>query len=100
MIPSWARKGAKVVCIATDWTCDREDEDLPNPVFGHEYQLDAAEEDDDMVSGVGCYLVGFGDEAFYDLAHFAPAVSDTTEMALYYKNGLHQSVSRKKSVDA
>jgi hypothetical protein len=79
-IPSWAVRGARVVCVADDWDCDSADADLPDPVVGQTYVIDAAEEDLDTVGQVGLYLVGFPDDAFYCALNFRPVATISTEV--------------------
>lgn len=84
-MPSWARKGQRVVCIGGDWDMgDLTSEELaiPDPVKGEVYILADVERDRDLVSGWAVTLVGFSDDDVYCLGNFAPVVSKTQKQDL------------------
>jgi hypothetical protein len=80
-VPSWAVRGAKVVCVDDDWTCDEIDTDLPDPVRGETYTIEGVDTDDDIdfEGGAGLYLAGFPDDAFYTIRNFRPLVTTKSE---------------------
>lgn len=96
-IPSWARPGAEVVCVSSDWVGSGHgisDALLPDPVKGETYTIDDVEADPDMKSGVGVWLRGFHDEGFYCLSNFRPVTKRTAEqdIAEHFSHHLRQPV--------
>lgn len=109
-LPSWARKGAKVVCIGSFEAsrCFRWER---LPVVGAVYTIRSV-----TIVPEGVYLRfreirnwpapyddSFG-ECRFTVAKFRPLIEgqsdDEVEARLYHKKGLHQSAPRRKSVDA
>lgn len=99
-IPSWARVGAKVVCVdAAKWR-----RTLPLTT-GRIYTIRHIGEC--PISGVGVYLEeiandcnGFGEEYGYRLDRFRPLVDENIEATLFRSKGLHNRSPRKVGVDA
>jgi len=109
MIPSWARKGVRVVCVNHAPEAGKRFYN-PLPPLGETLVVSGTWVRDD---GVLCLRIeGFPNwsrfQQHFDrgwvVHRFRPVLDlkddAEVEMALYYKKGLHQSVSRKKSVDA
>jgi hypothetical protein len=97
-VPSWARVGAKVVCLG----CAPHKHPYFDPQAGEVFTIQALLE----WEYVGVKLVemtnrdGYG--PWWDLVHFRPVVEtksdDEVEAQLYHKKGLHHTT--RKRVDA
>ena len=95
-IPSWAVKGARVVCVSDYWDSHLDAMDLPNPVRGEIYVIDSVDKDENATGGIGVYLVGFPEDAFYSLENFRPVKTiedDISEhFAVYLKTPVRTSI--------
>lgn len=91
-IPSWAVKGAKVVCISTEWPSDYPMPELiPDPQKGETYRIAFVELDQTMDSGVGVRLIGFNPDDLYCLGNFRPLVTLEDDIATHFQHHLHHT---------
>lgn len=95
-LPSWARVGAKVVCVDDSQGAISSANDL---VLGRIYTLASVT---DKFSEPACQVVEMrlADWEFVRLSRFRPVVDDDIETAIYRAKGLHSRSPRNGEVDA
>jgi hypothetical protein len=97
-IPSWAVKGAKVVCIERNWfAAGPSDIDAPDPVFGEIYTIRGIIADADYESGWGAWLTEFSECGCYDLIGFRPVHTLETDISEHFAQFL-KTPSRQREL--